>query len=146
MIMAVGIIGNTENIGLEKTKVKVDRGHIVTNEWMQTDEPNVYAIGDVTAPPWLAHKASHEAILCAEKIAGLNHIHPINKSNIPGCTYCTPQIASIGMTEKQAKDQGYGVKVGRFPFMGNGKAIALGEQEGLIKTVFDEKNHEFNFK
>lgn len=142
VIMAVGIVGNTENIGLENTKVKTDRGHIVTNEWMATDEPGVYAIGDVTGAPWLAHKASHEGVICVEKIAGLNTVHPMNKLNIPGCTYCHPQIASVGMTEKIAKEKGYKVKVGRFPFMGNGKAIALGEPEGLVKTIFDEKTGE----
>ena len=142
VIMAVGIVGNTENIGLENTKVKVDRGHIVTNEWLATDEPGVYAIGDVTGPPWLAHKASHEGVICVEKIAALKDVHPMKKSNIPGCTYCMPQIASVGLTEKAAKEKGYKVKVGRFPFMGNGKAIALGEPEGLVKTVFDEKTGE----
>ena len=139
VIMAVGIVGNTEDIGLEKTKVKVDRGHIVTNEWLETAEKNVYAIGDVTGPPWLAHKASHEGIICVEKIAAQKDVHPLDTSNIPGCTYCHPQIASLGLTEKAAKEQGYKIKVGRFPFMGNGKAIALGEPEGLVKTIFDEK-------
>lgn len=142
VIMAVGIVGNTEDIGLENTKVKVDRGHIVTNEWLATDEPGVYAIGDVTGPPWLAHKASHEGIICVEKIAGQKDVHPMKKSNIPGCTYCTPQVASVGLTEAKAKEAGYTVKVGRFPFMGNGKAIALGEPEGLVKTVFDAKTGE----
>ncbi|MFP4313509.1 MAG: dihydrolipoyl dehydrogenase [Alphaproteobacteria bacterium] len=142
VIMAVGIVGNTENIGLENTRVKTDRGHIVTNEWMATDEPGVYAIGDVTGAPWLAHKASHEGVICVEKIAKLNSVHPMNKLNIPGCTYCHPQVASVGMTEKVAKEQGYKVKVGRFPFMGNGKAIALGEPEGMVKTIFDEKTGE----
>lgn len=142
VIMAVGIQGNTENIGLENTKVKTDRGHIVTNEWMETAEKGVYAIGDVTGAPWLAHKASHEAIICIEKLAGQKGVHPMNKSNIPGCTYCHPQIASVGLTEAKAKEAGHKVKVGRFPFMGNGKAIALGEPEGLIKTVFDEKTGE----
>lgn len=142
VIMAVGIVGNTEDLGLDKTKVKVDRGHIVTNEWLATDEPGVYAIGDVTGPPWLAHKASHEGVICVEKIAGQKGVHPLNKANIPGCTYCMPQVASVGMTEAQAKEKGHKVKVGRFPFAGNGKAIALGEPEGLIKTVFDEKTGE----
>jgi len=142
VIMAVGIVGNTENIGLEKTKVKVDRGHIVTDEWLKTGEPNVYAIGDVTGPPWLAHKASHEGVICVEKIAGSNTVHPMDKSNIPGCTYCMPQVASVGLTEKAAKEKGYKVKVGKFPFQGNGKAIALGEPEGFVKTVFDEKTGE----
>ncbi|MCL4677066.1 MAG: dihydrolipoyl dehydrogenase [Alphaproteobacteria bacterium] len=142
VIMAVGVVGNTENIGLEKTKVKIDRGHIVTNEWLATDEPGIYAIGDVTAPPWLAHKASHEGVICVEKIAGVKDVHPMKKENIPGCTYCSPQIASVGLTEKAAKEKGYKIKVGRFPFIGNGKAIALGEPEGLVKTIFDEKTGE----
>lgn len=142
VISAVGIVANTENIGLEHTKVKLDRGHIVTNEWLETDEKGVYAIGDVTMPPWLAHKASHEAVICVEKIAGLKDIHPLNKNNIPGCTYCMPQIASVGMTEDKAKEEGYDIKVGRFPFIGNGKAIAMGEADGLIKTIFDAKTGE----
>jgi len=143
VVMAVGIIGNTEDVGLDTApKIKVDRGHIVTNEWLQTGEPGVYAIGDVTGPPWLAHKASHEGVICVEKIAGKNDVHPLEKLNIPGCTYCTPQIASVGLTEKAAKEKGHTVKVGRFPFMGNGKAIALGEPEGMVKTVFDAKTGE----
>ncbi len=142
VIMAVGITGNTETIGLEGTKVKVDRGHIVINEWCETGEPGVYAIGDVAGPPWLAHKASHEGVICVEKIAGVKGVHPLNTLNIPGCTYCRPQVASVGLTEKAAKEKGYKVKVGRFPFMGNGKAIALGEPEGLVKTIFDEKTGE----
>ena len=142
VIMAVGIVANTENIGLENTKVKLDRGHIVTDGYLATNEPNVYAIGDVTGAPWLAHKASHEGVICVEKIAGQNDVHPMIKTNIPGCTYCHPQIASVGITEAVAKEQGYKVKVGRFPFMGNGKAIALGEPEGLVKTIFDEKTGE----
>lgn len=142
VIMAVGIVGNTEDIGIENTKVQVDKGHIVTNEWLETGEPGVYAIGDVTGPPWLAHKASHEGVICVEKIKGVSGVHPLNKLNIPGCTYCMPQVASVGLTEKAAKEQGYKVKVGRFPFQGNGKAIALGEPEGLVKTIFDEKTGE----
>ncbi len=142
VIMAVGIAANTENIGLENTKIKLDRGHIVTNEWLETDEKGVYAIGDVTGAPWLAHKASHEGVICIEKIAGEKDVHPMNKLNIPGCTYCHPQIASVGLTEKAAKGKGYKIKVGRFPFVGNGKAIALGEPEGLVKTIFDEKTGE----
>lgn len=142
VISAIGIVANTENLGLENTKVKLDRGHIVTNEWLATDEPGVYAIGDVAGAPWLAHKASHEGVICVEKIAGLNHVHPMVKTNIPGCTYCMPQVASVGLTEKAAKEKGYKVKVGRFPFVGNGKAIALGEPEGLVKTIFDEKTGE----
>ncbi len=142
VILAVGITGNIENIGLENTKVKTDRGHIVIDQWCATSEPGVYAIGDVVGPPWLAHKASHEGVICVEKIAGLKDVHPLNVSNIPGCTYCSPQVASVGMTEAKAKAAGYDVKVGRFSFIGNGKAIALGEPEGLVKTVFDSKTGE----
>lgn len=142
VIMAVGIVGNTEDIGLEGTKVKVDRGHIVINEWMETGEPGVYAIGDVCGPPWLAHKASHEGVICVEKIAGEKGVHPLETSNIPGCTYCVPQIASVGLTEAKAKEAGHEIKVGRFPFIGNGKAIALGEPEGMVKTIFDAKTGE----
>ena len=137
VILAVGIVGNVENLGLEGTKVKVDKSHIVIDEWSRTGEPGVYAIGDVTGPPWLAHKASHEGVICVEKIAGVRDLHPLDKSRIAGCTYCRPQVASIGLTEKQAVAQGHEVKVGRFPFIGNGKAVALGEPEGLVKTVFD---------
>jgi dihydrolipoamide dehydrogenase len=139
VILAVGIVGNTANLGLEKTKVKIDRGQITVNEWSATDEPSVYAIGDVTGPPWLAHKASHEGIICVEKIAGLPNLHPLNIRNIPGCTYSLPQIASIGLTEAQAKAAGHELKVGRFPYKANGKAMALGEIEGLVKTIFDAK-------
>ena len=142
VISAVGISANTENLGLENTKVKLDRGHIVTNQWLQTDEPGVYAIGDVTGAPWLAHKASHEGVICVEKIKNLPDVHPMKVENIPGCTYCTPQIASVGLTEAKAKEKGYQVKVGKFPFIGNGKAIALGEPEGMVKTVFDAKTGE----
>ena len=141
VILAVGITGNVEDIGLENTKVEVDRGHVVINEWMETGEPGVYAIGDLAGPPWLAHKASHEGVICVEKIAG-EKTHPLNTGNIPGCTYCRPQVASVGLTEAQAKEAGHEVKVGRFPFIGNGKAIALGDSEGLIKTVFDAKTGE----
>tara|TARA_Y100000588_G_scaffold200960_1_gene214639 strand:+ start:88 stop:1488 length:1401 start_codon:yes stop_codon:yes gene_type:complete len=142
IIMAIGITGNIEDIGLDGTKVKTDRGHIVINEWMETGEHGVYAIGDVAGPPWLAHKASHEGVICVEKIAGQKDVHPLDTSNIPGCTYCTPQIASVGLSEAKAKAAGYDVKVGRFPFIGNGKAIALGEPEGMVKTVFDAKTGE----
>ena len=141
VILAVGITGNVEDIGLENTKVEVDRGHVVINEWMETGEPGVYAIGDLAGPPWLAHKASHEGVICVEKIAG-EKVHPLNAANIPGCTYCRPQVASVGMTEAKAKEAGHEVRVGRFPFLGNGKAIALGDSEGLIKTVFDAKTGE----
>ena len=137
VIMAVGIVGNVEDIGLEGTKVKVEKSHIVIDEWGQTGEPGIWAIGDVAGPPWLAHKASHEGIIAVEKMAGAENVHPLDTSRIPGCTYCTPQVASVGMTEAAAKKAGHKLKVGRFPFQGNGKAIALGEPEGLIKTIFD---------
>ena len=142
VISAVGIVGNVENIGLEGTGVKVERTHVVIDEYCRTGEPGVYAIGDLAGPPWLAHKASHEGTICVEKIAGSEDVHPINVGNIPGCTYCRPQIASVGMTEARAKEAGHTVKVGRFPFIGNGKAIAMGETEGLVKTVFDAKTSE----
>jgi len=141
-ILAIGITGNVEDIGLEEAGVKVDRGHIVIDEWCRTGVEGVYAIGDVTGPPWLAHKASHEGVLCVEKIAGVDGVHPLDTSNIPGCTYCWPQIASVGMTEQKASEQGREVKIGRFPYQGNGKAIALGEPDGLIKTIFDAKTGE----
>jgi dihydrolipoamide dehydrogenase len=142
VISAVGIVANTDGIGLENTKIKLDRGHIVTGDYCETAEPGVYAIGDVAGAPWLAHKASHEGIIAVEKIAGAKDVHPMKKGNIPGCTYCHPQVASVGLTEAVAKEQGYKIKVGRFPFVGNGKAIALGEPEGLVKTIFDEKTGE----
>ena len=141
VILAVGIVGNVENIGLEGTKVKVEKTHVAINEWCETGEPGVYAIGDLVGPPWLAHKAMHEGVVCVEKIAGL-HPHPLKPLSVPGCTYCRPQVASIGLTEKAAKDKGHEVRVGRFPYRGNGKAIALGEKDGLIKTVFDAKTGE----
>jgi len=141
MISAVGIVGNVEDLGLEGTKVKVERTHIVTDAFGNTGEPGVYAIGDLTGAPWLAHKASHEAVICVEAIAG-KHPHPMDVLNIPGCTYCRPQVASVGLTEKRAKELGHEVRVGRFPFIGNGKAIAMGEPEGLVKTVFDAKTGE----
>jgi len=137
LILAVGIVGNVEDIGLDGTGVTVEKSHIVVDEWLRTGENGVYAIGDVVGPPWLAHKASHEGVVCVEKIAGLNDVHPLATDNIPGCTYCRPQVASIGLTEAEAKANGREVKVGRFPFVGNGKALALGESEGLVKTVFD---------
>ncbi len=138
VILAVGIVGNTEAIGLENIDVEVDRGHVVTDRWGAAGEAGIHAIGDLTGPPWLAHKASHEGIICVERIAGLDNVHPLDTTNIPGCTYCRPQIASVGMTEADAVAAGRAVRIGRFPFIGNGKAIALGEPEGLIKTVFDE--------
>jgi dihydrolipoamide dehydrogenase len=142
VILAVGIVGNVEDIGLENTGVVVDRTHIVVDEWLRTGEPGIYAIGDVVGPPWLAHKASHEGVICVEHIAGVNDVHPLDVHNIPACTYCRPQVASVGLTEKAAREAGYDVKVGHFPFIGNGKAIALGEPEGMVKTVFDSKTGE----
>ncbi|WP_150291763.1 dihydrolipoyl dehydrogenase [Sphingobium estronivorans] len=141
VIVAIGIVPNTENIGLETLGVKTERGHIVTDPSCKTNVDGIWAIGDVTAPPWLAHKASHEGVIAAEAIAG-KHPHAMDVRNIPGCTYCHPQIASVGLTEAKAKESGYEVKVGMFPFIGNGKAIALGEAEGFTKTVFDAKTGE----
>jgi dihydrolipoamide dehydrogenase len=143
VIVAAGIVGNVEDLGLEGTKIKVEKTHIVTNEWGETGEPGIYAIGDVAGPPWLAHKASHEGIVCIEKIAGVEGVHPLKQSNIPGCTYSRPQIASVGLTEVKAKEGGRKIKVGRFPFAGNGKAIALGDSDGLVKTIFDAETGEF---
>jgi dihydrolipoamide dehydrogenase len=137
VILAVGIIGNVEDMGLENTAVEVERTHVVVDEWLRTGEPGIYAVGDLVGPPWLAHKASHEGVICVEHIAGLNDVHPLDTRNIPSCTYCRPQIASVGLTEKAAKEAGYEVRIGHFPFIGNGKAIALGEPEGMVKTVFD---------
>jgi dihydrolipoamide dehydrogenase len=142
VILAIGIVGNVENIGLEGTKVKVEKTHVVTDGYLQTGEPGVYAIGDLVGAPWLAHKAMHEGVICVEKIAGLKDVHPMDVSNIPGCTYCTPQVASVGLTEARAKAAGHEVRVGRFPYVGNGKAIAMGETQGLIKTVFDARTGE----
>jgi len=142
VILAVGITGNVENIGLENTKVKVEKGHVVVNQWLETGEAGVYAIGDLVGPPWLAHKASHEGVICVEKIAGVEHVEPLDTLKIPGCTYCHPQIASIGLTEARAKEAGYDIKVGKFPFIGNGKAIALGDDQGMIKTIFDARTGE----
>lgn len=138
VISAVGIVGNVENIGLEHTKAKVERTHVVVDGYARTAEPGVYAIGDLAGPPWLAHKASHEAIVCVEAIAGLKP-HPFETWNIPGCTYARPQVASVGLTEAKAKEAGHEIKIGRFPLIGNGKAIAMGEAEGLVKTIFDAK-------
>lgn len=143
VILAVGIVGNVEDIGLETAKaIKVEKTHVVTNEWLETGVAGVYAIGDLVGPPWLAHKAMHEGVIAVERIAGIKGLHPMNADNIPGCTYCHPQVASVGLTEAKAKAAGRQVKVGRFPFIGNGKAIALGETEGMIKTVFDAKTGE----
>ncbi len=137
VISAVGIVGNVEDIGIEGTKVQVERSHIVIDGYGRTGEPGVYAIGDVTGAPWLAHKASHEGVVCVEAIANQPGVHPVDVGNIPGCTYSRPQIASVGMTEAKAKAAGHDVRVGRFPFIGNGKAIAMGEPEGMVKVVFD---------
>ena len=142
LISAVGIVGNVEKIGLEEAGITVEKTHVKVDEYSRTEVPGIYAIGDLTGPPWLAHKAEHEGVICIEKIAGEKDVHPLDISRIPGCTYCHPQVASVGMTEQQAKDAGHKVKVGRFSFIGNGKAIALGEPEGLVKTVFDEKTGE----
>jgi dihydrolipoamide dehydrogenase len=136
-LLAVGITGNVEDVGLESTAVEVEAGHIVTNEWMETAEPGIYAIGDVAGPPWLAHKASHEGVLCAERIAGESGLRPLDVSKVPACTYCRPQVASVGLTEEAAVAAGRTVRVGRFPFRANGKALAMGDADGLVKTVFD---------
>ena len=142
VILAIGIAGNTEGLGLEGIDVKLDRGHISTDGYGFTGVEGVWAIGDVAGAPWLAHKASHEGIIAVEKIAGQPNVHPMDKGNIPGCTYCRPQVASVGMTETKAIEAGHKIKVGKFPFIGNGKAIALGEPEGFVKTIFDEKTGE----
>jgi dihydrolipoamide dehydrogenase len=142
VVLAIGIVGNVENIGLEGTKVKVEKTHVAIDQWCATGEPGVYAIGDLVGPPWLAHKASHEGVLCVERIAGVKGVHPLDISRVPGCTYCMPQVASVGLTEAAAKAAGREIKVGRFPYIGNGKAIALGEPQGLVKTVFDAKTGE----
>ncbi|WP_108860382.1 dihydrolipoyl dehydrogenase [Ruegeria sp. Alg231-54] len=141
VISAVGIVGNVENLGLEALGVKIDRTHVVTDEFCRTGVDGLYAIGDIAGAPWLAHKASHEGVMVAELIAG-KHAHPVKPESIAGCTYCQPQVASVGYTEAKAKELGYDIKVGKFPFIGNGKAIALGEPEGLIKTIFDAKTGE----
>ncbi|MHA6267595.1 dihydrolipoyl dehydrogenase [Aliiroseovarius sp. CAU 1755] len=141
VISAVGIVGNVEGLGLEELGVKIDRTHVVTDAHCRTGVDGLYAIGDIAGAPWLAHKASHEGVMVAELIAGL-HAHPVKPESIPGCTYCHPQVASVGLSEAKAKEQGYDIKVGRFPFIGNGKAIAMGDPEGMIKTIFDAKTGE----
>ncbi len=138
VISAVGVVGNIENLGLEKLGIKTDRGCIVIDAYCKTNVPGIYAIGDVAGPPMLAHKAEHEGVICVEKIKGM-HPHPMDKTLIPGCTYCHPQIASVGLTEAKAKESGREIRVGRFPFVGNGKAIALGEDQGMVKVIFDKK-------
>jgi len=139
VISAVGVTGNIENLGLEGLGVKTERGSIVIDGFGRTNVAGLYAIGDVAGPPMLAHKAEHEGVICVEKIKGLPGVRPMKKEHIPGCTYCHPQVASVGLTEKRAKEAGYDLKIGRFPFLGNGKAIALGEDQGLVKTIFDAK-------
>jgi dihydrolipoamide dehydrogenase len=138
VISAVGVVGNIENLGLEKLSVKTERGIIAVDQFNRTNVPGIYAIGDVSGPPMLAHKAEHEGVVCVEAIKGL-HPHPMNKLMIPGCTYCSPQIASVGLTEQAAKEKKIDIRVGRFPFVGNGKAIAMGEDQGLVKVIFDKK-------
>jgi dihydrolipoamide dehydrogenase len=137
VILAVGIVGNVENLGLSEAGVKVEKTHVVVNQWGETGVTGLWAIGDLVGPPWLAHKAMHEGVIVAERIAGVKGVHPLDTSKVPGCTYCWPQVASVGLTEAKAKEGGRKVKVGKFPFIGNGKAIALGEAEGFVKTVFD---------
>jgi dihydrolipoamide dehydrogenase len=139
LISAVGVQGNIENLGLEGLGVKTERGCVVIDGYGRTNVPGIYAIGDVAGPPMLAHKAEHEGVICVEKIAGVPGVHPMDKNMIPGCTYCNPQVASVGLTEAKAREQGYDIRVGRFPFVGNGKAIALGEDQGMVKTIFDKK-------
>ncbi|MGB0690491.1 MAG: FAD-dependent oxidoreductase, partial [Candidatus Puniceispirillum sp.] len=142
MILAIGIVANVEDLGLEQAGIKLEKGHVVTNGHGETSVEGIYAIGDMTGAPWLAHKASHEGIIAAEHIAGISDNHAINPLDVPGCTYCRPQVASVGYTEQAARDAGYQIRVGRFPFRGNGKAIALGDDNGMIKTIFDEKTGE----
>ena len=142
LISAVGVTGNIENLGLEELGVKTERGCIVIDDYGRTTVEGVYAIGDVAGPPMLAHKAEHEGVICVEKIAGQKGVHPLDKNLVPGCTYCHPQIASVGLTEAKAKEAGRDIRVGRFPFVANGKAVALGEDQGLVKTIFDKKTGE----
>ena len=137
IILAVGITGNVEEVGLEEAGVGIEDGHVVVNQWLETSAPGIYAIGDLVGPPWLAHKAMHEGVICAEKIAGSDGVHPLDTLLIPGCTYSMPQIASVGLTEEAAKATGREIRVGRIPYLANGKAVVLGETEGLVKTVFD---------
>jgi dihydrolipoamide dehydrogenase len=141
-IVAIGILGNVEGLGLEKTEVVVENHHVVTDEWCQTNEKSIWAIGDLVGPPWLAHKAEHEGVIAVERIAGMDGLMPLDVTQIPSCTYSIPQVASIGLTEIKAKELGYEIRVGRFPFKANGKALALGEPGGLVKTIFDVKSGE----
>jgi dihydrolipoamide dehydrogenase len=142
VILAIGIVGNVEGLGLEEHGVPVEKGHIVVDEWCRTSAPGLYAIGDVVGAPWLAHKASHEGVLCVEKIAGVEGLHPLDTTSVPACTYSSPQVASVGLTEEAARADGRSIKVGRFPYQANGKALVLGETEGLIKTIFDTESGE----
>ena len=142
VILAVGIVGNVENLGLEQGGVKVEKTHVVVNQWGETGVRGLWAIGDLVGPPWLAHKAMHEGVIVAERIAGVKGVHPLDTSKVPGCTYCWPQVASVGMTQAQAIEGGRKVKIGKFPFIANGKAIALGETQGFVKTVFDAETGE----
>jgi dihydrolipoamide dehydrogenase len=139
VILAIGITGNVEGLGLEQQGVKVEKGHIVVDEWYRTAASGIYAIGDVAGPPWLAHKASHEGVVCVDKIANVEGVHPLDRNAIPSCTYSAPQVASVGLTEEAARSAGHDLKIGRFPYSANGKAIALGETEGLVKTIFDAR-------
>ena len=136
-IVAIGISGNTQGIGLEENGVQIDKGHVVVDQWLHTGVGNLYAIGDLVGPPWLAHKAMHEAVICVERMAGVENLIPINQYNIPSCIYSSPQVASVGLTEEAARQNGYKVNVGRFPLAANGKALAQGEGDGLVKTIFD---------
>jgi dihydrolipoamide dehydrogenase len=142
LILCAGIQGNIENIGLEALGIETDSSFIKTDEWCRTNAVGIYAIGDVSGPPCLAHKASHEGIICVEKLAGVDGVHPLDKTRVPGCTYCRPQVASVGMTEAEARSRGYTVKVGRFNYQGNGKALAIGEADGFVKTLFDANSGE----
>ena len=142
VILAVGIVGNVENIGLEQAGIQIEKTHVAVNPWCETAAPGIYAIGDLVGPPWLAHKAMHEGVIVAERIAGVKGVHPLDISKVPGCTYCWPQVASVGLTESKAKEGGRRIKTGKFPFIGNGKAISLGEVEGFVKTVFDAETGE----
>jgi dihydrolipoamide dehydrogenase len=142
LILAVGITGNVEDLGLETSAARVEKGHLVTDAWGATDQPGLYAIGDVAAPPYLAHKANHEGVACVERIAGHEGAHPLDPDSVPGCTYSRPQVASVGFTEREAREAGHELRIGRFPFQGNGKALAVGESEGLVKTIFDATSGE----
>jgi dihydrolipoamide dehydrogenase len=141
-ILAIGITGNVEDVGLETTAARVEKGHVVVDAWLATGEPGLYAIGDLVGPPWLAHKASHEGVVCVERIAGVEGVHPLDATRIPACTYSRPQVASVGLTEQQAAERGHELRVGRFPFGANGKAVAVGDTEGFVKTIFDARTGE----